>query len=75
MPDRKEQIEELFKASLSFGFEAEKSAGDFFEESSMIKLASGAGVDIPNPTYDKIVSFVNELISRDLSNTVSIKSK
>lgn len=73
MPDRKEQIEELFKASLSFGFEAEKSAGDFFEESSMIKLASGAGVDIPNPTYDKIVSFVNELISRDLSDLVTEK--
>lgn len=71
MPDRKDQIEELFKASLSFGFNVEKSAGNLFEESMMIKLASGAGVDIPNPTYDKIVSFVSELVSRDLNDLVT----
>ena len=68
MADRRDQIEELFKASLSFGFEPEKNAGDFYEESSMIKLASGAGVMIPNPTYDKIISFVSELVSRDISD-------
>lgn len=68
MANRRDQIEELFKASLSFGFEPEKNAGDFYEESSMIKLASGAGVMIPNPTYDKIISFVSELVSRDISD-------
>ena len=68
MADRRDQIEDLFKASLGFGFEREKDAGDFFEESKMMKLASGAGVEIPNPTYDKIVSYVSELMSRDLTD-------
>lgn len=68
MSSRRDQIDELFKLSLSSGFQEEKYAGDFFEESTMIKIASGAGVEIPNPTYDKIINFVTELVTRDISD-------
>lgn len=67
---KRENIEELFKASLSFGFEEEKIAADIFEESQMVKLA--AGVAIPNPTYDKIVSHVQETIRREVDELTSV---
>ena len=66
---RLENIEELFKASLASGFSEEKTAAMIEEESQMVKLA--AGVAIPNPTYDKIISHVQETMRREVDALTS----
>lgn len=69
--DKREQIEQLFQASLMSGLREESYHEKLALSAEDASITSNAGYTIPNPTYDKVVSYVSDLMRRELTNLTS----